>query len=72
MPESELFRQLGEISGKLDSLIATLTHHVEEDKQTEQRIRQLEISQAKHNTIVAIAGGILGMVGTKLRSMLKV
>jgi hypothetical protein len=56
----ELYRAVGRVEGKLDSLIVMVQAHVKDDQIVEIRVRSLEKWRAAMLALGAVAGGAAG------------
>ena len=54
------------VIARLDALHNLLENHFAEDKATERRVTRLEIQQAKQSVYVSLAGGLIGIIGSKM------
>lgn len=56
--QDDLLLAIGRLEGKVDSILATMTHHGEELDQLDHRLRRLEQSKSWMLGAAAVAGAI--------------
>jgi len=63
--------KLGNLEGKMDSLLDVFKKHEEDDQKLEGRVRTIEQTQVKHSVYVALAAAVLAFLASKITSILK-